>query len=180
MSTQFYDTLPTYEELNVPELHLTWPELKAGSLYFGRFCDTPCKEFMLCRQENTQNPTECLKEGKEVTKCGFRFFGKVKKHCLKEFETYYKCVDRDYQGSLDFANCRKPQLVFDECMKEKLDIDRPYIGYFARVRLVDTDRPRRILPKRDYIKLEEPPTVEELDKMKLKADQYPLHYSKMF
>jgi hypothetical protein len=65
-------------------------------------------------------------------------------------------------------------------MKEKLDIDRPYIGYFARVRLVDTDRPRRILPKRDYIKLEEPPTVEELDKMKLKTDQYPLHYSKMF
>lgn len=47
MSTQFYDTLPTYEELNVPELHLTWPELKAGSLYFGRFCDTPCKVSLL-------------------------------------------------------------------------------------------------------------------------------------
>lgn len=65
-------------------------------------------------------------------------------------------------------------------MKEKLGIDRPYIGYFARVRLVDTNRPRRILPKRDYIKIKDPPTREELDKMKLNTDQYPLHFSKLF
>lgn len=43
MTQQFYESLPSYEELTVPELHLTWPELKAGSLYFGRFCDEPCK-----------------------------------------------------------------------------------------------------------------------------------------
>ena len=79
-----------------------------------------------------------------------------------------------------FFSCRKPQLVFDDCMKEKLGIDRPYIGYFARVRLVDTNRPRRILPKRDYIKIKDPPTREELDKMKLNTDQYPLHFSKLF
>lgn len=43
MTQKFYETLPTYEELTVPELHLTWPEMKAGALYFGRFCDEPCK-----------------------------------------------------------------------------------------------------------------------------------------
>ncbi|XP_062621209.1 NADH dehydrogenase [ubiquinone] 1 alpha subcomplex subunit 8-like [Saccostrea cucullata] len=180
MTTEFYESLPTYEELTVPELHLTWPELKAGSLYFGRFCDNQCKEFMLCRQENKKNPTACLKEGKDVTKCGFQFFGKVKKHCMKEFEAYYTCIDRDYKGQLDFSMCRKPQLVFDDCMKEKLNIDRPYIGYFARIRLVDTEKPRRVLKTREYRKPKEAPTAEELDRMKLKADQYPLHVFKLF
>ncbi|XP_011413278.1 NADH dehydrogenase [ubiquinone] 1 alpha subcomplex subunit 8-like [Crassostrea angulata] len=180
MTQQFYESLPSYEELTVPELHLTWPELKAGSLYFGRFCDEPCKQYMLCKQDNPRNPAVCLNEGKEVTNCGFKFFGKVKKHCLAEFETYYTCLDRDFRGLLDFEPCRKPQLIFDDCMKEKVGMDRPYIGYFARIRLVDSDRPRRVFPKREYKKMKDPPTREELDRYKLNTDQYPLHFHSLF
>lgn len=79
-----------------------------------------------------------------------------------------------------YYSCRKPQLVFDDCMKEKVGMDRPYIGYFARIRLVDSDRPRRVFPKREYKKMKDPPTREELDRYKLNTDQYPLHFHSLF
>ena len=47
---------------------------------------------MMCKQDNRERST-CLNEGKEVTKCGFEFFGKVKKHCAAEFFQYYNCID---------------------------------------------------------------------------------------
>ena len=31
--------LPTYEELHVPPLNLTSAGLRAGALYFGKYCD---------------------------------------------------------------------------------------------------------------------------------------------
>lgn len=79
-----------------------------------------------------------------------------------------------------YYSCRKPQLIFDDCMKEKTGIDRPYIGYFARIRLVDSDRPRRVLPQREFKKMKSPPTREELDRWKLKTDQYPMHFHALF
>ena len=50
------------------------------------------QEFMLCRTE-TNDPRACVSEGKEVTRCGFEFFGKVKKHCGGEFTKYWQCID---------------------------------------------------------------------------------------
>ena len=47
---------------------------------------------MLCRTE-TGDPRKCINEGKEVTRCGFEFFGKVKKHCADEFTKYWTCID---------------------------------------------------------------------------------------
>ena len=52
---------------------------------------------MLCKNE-TRDPRKCVAEGKEVTRCGFEFFGKVKKHCGEEFTKYWKCID---YGSCD-------------------------------------------------------------------------------
>ena len=51
------------------------------------------KEFMLCNKEE-KDPRKCLKDGKEVTRCGLEFFSKVKKHCANEFTDYWKCLDR--------------------------------------------------------------------------------------
>jgi len=137
------DYLPSKEELTVPELELTSSVLRAGAHHFGKYCDKQCKEFMLCVSEDP-DPRKCLSEGKEVTKCGFEFFGKVKANCFTEFTKYFECIDHsDRQMSL--KNCRPSQALFDQCMKAKLDQDRPFLGYFSSVRLHDTTRAKPTL-----------------------------------
>ena len=37
------DYLPSYEELTVPEITMTAAPLKAGAIYFGKYCDDICK-----------------------------------------------------------------------------------------------------------------------------------------
>ena len=37
------DYLPSYEELTVPEITMTSAPLKAGAIYFGKYCDDYCK-----------------------------------------------------------------------------------------------------------------------------------------
>ena len=37
------DYLPTEEELTVPEITMTSAPLKAGAIYFGKYCDDYCK-----------------------------------------------------------------------------------------------------------------------------------------
>ncbi|CAI9724452.1 Hypothetical predicted protein [Octopus vulgaris] len=153
------DWLPSHEELDVPELQLTSSVLRAGSLYYGKYCDYQCKEFMLCRDE-TNDPRRCLNEGKEVTRCGFEFFSKVKTHCPDQFYDYWQCVDHS-GNDMNFQNCRKTQNVFDECVKEKLGIERPYVGYFSKIRLHDTQRPRFQLPPHKLPeKIPEPPNTD--------------------
>ncbi|KAK7482070.1 hypothetical protein BaRGS_00026654 [Batillaria attramentaria] len=158
------DYLPSYEELTVPELELTSAALRAGAHHFGKYCDSQCKEFMLCSKEE-RDPRKCLAEGKEVTRCGFEFFGKVKRNCYQEFTKYFQCIDHsDRQMSL--RNCRKTQAVFDKCIKDKLDQDRPELGHFAAVRIHHTDRPKpqpkphqlpeRIVDPPDFSKLPPP------------------------
>lgn len=47
--------LPTYAELEVEEVPLGGPYLKAGAFHLGKYCETTNNEFMLCRQE-TNDP----------------------------------------------------------------------------------------------------------------------------
>ncbi len=37
------DYLPTVEELTVPEITMSAAPLKAGAIYFGKYCDEYCK-----------------------------------------------------------------------------------------------------------------------------------------
>lgn len=46
---------------------------------------------MLCKQE-TDDPRQCLKEGRDVTNCALDFFRKIKKNCREEFELHAKCL----------------------------------------------------------------------------------------
>jgi len=132
--------IPSYEELTVPELELTSGVFRAASLYLGKYCDNASKEFMLCKGESNLNPARCLNEGKEVTRCGFEFFRAVKKSCYEEFTEYWKCVDKSPDMRFDF--CRGAQAVFDKCAEEKLNITRPEPGYFSKIRVHDSSRPR--------------------------------------
>ncbi|GAB1607327.1 NADH dehydrogenase [ubiquinone] 1 alpha subcomplex subunit 8-like [Argonauta hians] len=153
------DWLPSYEELCVPELELTSSVLRAGSLHYGKYCDYQCKEFMLCRAE-TKDPRRCLTEGKEVTRCAFEFFGKVKTHCADQFNDYWQCIDHA-GNDMNFSHCRKTQKAFDECVQEKLGIERPYIGYFSKVRIHDSQRPKfKLPPQKLPEKIPEPPNTD--------------------
>lgn len=133
--------LPTEEELTVPEVNVSSAILRAASFHLGKHCETINNEFMLCRSEYPNDPRKCLNEGKEVTKCSLDFFRKMKANCRKEFETYANCVDRS-STNFKFAPCRKTQGVYDQCMLDKLNIERPYWGYFSELKVHDSSRPR--------------------------------------
>merc|ERR1712170_274995 len=101
------DWLPSYEELNVPELKMTTAPLRAGAHHFGKYCDHQCKEFMLCNNQ-LRDPRKCLQEGKEVTRCGVEFFNKVRDNCAEEFTDFWKCLDHAGPNFL-YNYCRKTQ-----------------------------------------------------------------------
>lgn len=43
----------------------------------------------------------------------------------------YLCIHFHFAS----CSCRKTQGVFDKCMKDSLDIDRPDFGYFTRAKV---------------------------------------------
>ncbi|ESN99574.1 hypothetical protein HELRODRAFT_84162 [Helobdella robusta] len=134
------DYLPTFEDLQVEELKLSSAPLRAGAHHFGKYCDNQCKEFMLCNEEE-KDPRKCLNEGKNVTKCGLEFFNKVKDNCAVEFTKYWKCVDHS-DHDMSFRHCRRLQSEFDKCIFDKLGQERPPLGYFSKIRVHNTTRPK--------------------------------------
>ncbi|XP_054707772.1 NADH dehydrogenase [ubiquinone] 1 alpha subcomplex subunit 8-like [Uloborus diversus] len=145
---EFY--LPPEEELKVQEINLSTPFLKAGALHFGKYCNEECKEFMLCRREEN-DPRRCLKEGKDVTACGLKFFQQVKKNCREEFDQFADCLEWN-SPKMEVRYCRKTQAALDRCMLDKLNIERPYFGFYTQIHPHKTDRPRpeSFLPRKVY------------------------------
>uniref|UniRef100_U5ETN5 NADH dehydrogenase [ubiquinone] 1 alpha subcomplex subunit 8 n=1 Tax=Corethrella appendiculata TaxID=1370023 RepID=U5ETN5_9DIPT len=132
--------LPKEEDLTVEECPLSTPALRAGAFHLGKYCEAANNEFMLCRNE-TKDPRQCVEAGKAVTACSMEFFRKLKKTCRDEFAQYTHCLDQS-SGDLQFRFCRKTQAVYDKCVLENLQIERPEYGYFCRAKVHDTDRPK--------------------------------------
>uniref|UniRef100_A0A0X3NPP3 NADH dehydrogenase [ubiquinone] 1 alpha subcomplex subunit 8 n=1 Tax=Schistocephalus solidus TaxID=70667 RepID=A0A0X3NPP3_SCHSO len=161
--------LPPLSELEVPEIKMTSVPLLAAAIHMGKFCDRQSKEFMLCNQEH-HDPRRCLTEGKEVTSCGLKFLGLLKKNCADQFTDYFKCIYKHGGRTFSIENCRKLQYPLDECIKMKIGQERPELGYFNRVRLIDTNRPRptpkpapmpeRIPDMPDFDSMPDPETLE--------------------
>jgi len=133
--------LPTIEELTVPEVNVSSAVLRSAAFHIGKYCENVNNEFMLCRSEYPNDPRKCIDEGKAVTACSLEFFRKLKKNCRDEFENYVECVDKS-STKFDFAPCRNTQGVYDKCMLDKLQLERPYYGYFCETRIHDSSRPR--------------------------------------
>ncbi|XP_011503683.1 PREDICTED: NADH dehydrogenase [ubiquinone] 1 alpha subcomplex subunit 8 [Ceratosolen solmsi marchali] len=132
--------LPSVDELNVNEVNLTYPVLKAAAFHLGKYCEFKNNEFMLCKCEQS-DPRECIEEGKLVTACTLDFFKQLKKHCKDEFSQYYNCIDKA-SFNYRFNPCRKTQSVFDKCVLNNLNIERPMFGYYAQVKVHDSSRPK--------------------------------------
>ncbi|XP_053621115.1 NADH dehydrogenase [ubiquinone] 1 alpha subcomplex subunit 8 [Plodia interpunctella] len=141
--------LPEESELTVPEVNLSQATLMAGSFHLGKYCEAANNEFMLCRMEEN-DPLKCINEGKAVTACTMDFFHKVKRSCMKEFNQHANCIDKS-SGDFSFRYCRKTQDVYDTCMLEKLNMERPDFGYFTEARVHDSKRPKPLPePKTHY------------------------------
>jgi len=133
-------TLPTDEELTVQELNVGFPVLQAAAFHIGKYCEYHNNEFVLC-QDELRDPRKCLDEGKAVTACALDFFRKIKQTCYDEFTQYYNCIDKS-SGAGKFEPCRKTQAVYDKCVLDKLNIERPAYGYFCEVKIHDSKRPK--------------------------------------
>jgi len=134
--------LPSREEIAVPqELMVPAMVLRAGAFHLGKYCDRQWKEFVLCRNEE-KDPRKCLKYGADLTACGVDFFRQVKQLCRPEFENYLYCVDCKAEERNSLQLCRKQQRPFDKCMLDKMNIERPRIGFFSTPRVHQSDRPK--------------------------------------
>lgn len=131
--------LPSIKSLSVAqEVNLSTSTLLSAGPYLGKYCEAINNEFMLCRYE-LDDPRACVDLGKKVTACTLEFFRKVKNNCCSEFNQYANCVDKS-SGDRKLRYCRNTQAVFDTCMQEKLDMERPEFGYFCRGRVHTTSR----------------------------------------
>lgn len=138
-------SIPENEELTTQEVNVSGVVLRAASFHLGKYCEYFNNEFMLCRKE-LDDPRKCLGEGKAVTKCSLDFFQKVKSSCFREFTDYYNCVDKS-SPRYELEHCCKTQQIFDSCMKDNLNIERPDFGYFCEVKIHDSARPKPEAPK---------------------------------
>ncbi|KAG6447236.1 hypothetical protein O3G_MSEX004811 [Manduca sexta] len=154
--------LPEESELTVPEVNLSASTLMAASVHLGKYCEHANNEFMLCRFEEN-DPRKCINEGKAVTACTMEFFRKVKKACLQEFNQYANCVDKS-SGDFSFQYCRKTQGVLDQCMLEKLNIERPSFGYFTEARVHDSKRPKPLPESKPHYPDPTPALPEDAEK----------------
>ncbi len=112
--------------------------MRAAALHMGMACQAQNNEFMLCRIE-TNDSRKCVEDGKAVTACAIDFFQRVKGSCAAEFTRYSTCLEKSSR-EMRYYKCRKTQAVFDECMKDKLGLERPHYGYLALTKVHETSR----------------------------------------
>uniref|UniRef100_A0A4D5R9S1 NADH dehydrogenase [ubiquinone] 1 alpha subcomplex subunit 8 n=1 Tax=Scolopendra viridis TaxID=118503 RepID=A0A4D5R9S1_SCOVI len=132
--------LPTEEELTVQEITVSTPVLRAGALHLGKYCEEQSKEYMLCRKE-LRDPRKCIDEGKAVTSCALDFFRKMKEHCKEEMHKFADCLNYT-SANMEYKYCRKTQNIYDLCVLNALNLERPEIGYYSRPKIHDSRRPK--------------------------------------
>ncbi|CAK9818044.1 NADH dehydrogenase [ubiquinone] 1 alpha subcomplex subunit 8 [Anthophora plagiata] len=133
-------TFPSDEELDQQEINISYAYIKAASVFLGKKCEWFNNEFMLCRSE-LRDPRKCLNEGKNVTNCALEGLQQIKKNCRNEFQAHVDCM-LSTSYVLEEAMCSETQKVFDGCMKQKLNMERPSFGYFCETKVHDSPRPK--------------------------------------
>ena len=127
---------------------------------------------MLCKKEE-RDPRKCLNEGKRLTACGLEFYRNLKRTCRPEIEAYALCIDQS-DGHYPLDICLKNRSYFDNCMKDKMGMERPELGYFSQVRVHKTDRPK---PEYTFKEFEVAPRLPDNYKQEKYAAKQPMLHS---
>ena len=108
------------DDLNkVEELNVTSSVLWAGAHHIGNYRKDVNTKFMKKRHD-TQDPRATIEEGKAVTACAMDFFMKMKEHCMAEFDSHYKCLNKE---NMMYGMCRQTQKPYDECVLQNLKLE---------------------------------------------------------
>ncbi|GMG47079.1 unnamed protein product [Ambrosiozyma monospora] len=105
---------------HVKEIGATTGPLLSASYFIGNRCRDYNDNFMLCHAENGSNgPINCLKEGRQVTRCAASVISDLNKSCKKEFELHFKCLN---YSNMEFKNCRKAETLLNDCVFNNLKL----------------------------------------------------------
>jgi NADH dehydrogenase (ubiquinone) 1 alpha subcomplex subunit 8 len=113
------DTTPLPDHIpKVQEIGASSAPLLSASFFIGARCKAYNDDFMLCKTEaNGKGETECLKEGRKVTRCAASVIEDINKSCLDVFRTHWKCLDNNNQ---QLWQCRGAERQLNKCVFENL------------------------------------------------------------
>ncbi|KAK5107573.1 hypothetical protein LTR62_001016 [Meristemomyces frigidus] len=121
------DTTPLPSSIpSVPEIGSSSAPLLSASYFIGARCKPYNDDFMQCKTDaNGTGETDCLREGRKVTRCAASVLEDVNKSCLEEFRQHWSCLDDNNQ---QLWQCRRWERPLNKCVFEKLNIEKKIPG----------------------------------------------------
>ncbi|KAF7194291.1 NADH-ubiquinone oxidoreductase 20.8 kDa subunit, partial [Pseudocercospora fuligena] len=121
------DTTPLPDDIpKVAEVGASSAPLLSASFFIGARCKPYNDDFMLCKTEaNGKGETECLKEGRKVTRCAASVLEDINKSCLEEFRKHWQCLDNNNQ---QLWQCRGVERGLNKCVFDKLKLEKTIPG----------------------------------------------------
>lgn len=112
-TTPLPDSIPKVEEIGASSAPLL-----SASFFIGARCKPYNDDFMHCKTEsNGKGESDCLKEGRKVTRCAASVLDDLNKSCLEEFRKHWQCLDHNNQ---QLWQCRGLERRLNKCAFEKL------------------------------------------------------------
>ncbi|GIZ37100.1 hypothetical protein CKM354_000056300 [Cercospora kikuchii] len=120
-TTPLPDSIPKVEEIGASSAPLL-----SASFFIGARCKSYNDDFMHCKTEaNGKGESECLKEGRKVTRCAASVLDDINKSCLEEFRKHWQCLDNNNQ---QLWQCRGLERGLNKCVFEKLNLEKKIPG----------------------------------------------------
>lgn len=113
------DTTPLPDSIpKVQEIGASSAPLLSASFFIGARCKPYNDDFMQCKTAaNGTGETDCLREGRKVTRCAASVLDDINKNCLEEFRKHWECLDANNQ---QLWQCRKWERGLNACVFDKL------------------------------------------------------------
>ncbi|KAK9352233.1 NADH-ubiquinone oxidoreductase-like protein 20.8 kDa subunit [Lipomyces doorenjongii] len=106
---------------SVPEIGATSAPLLSASYFIGARCAPYNEDFMLCRSQSRTGETDCLKEGRRVTRCAISVLEDINKNCQAEFRKHWGCLDNENH---DLSRCRLDEAPLNACVAKFLNLTK--------------------------------------------------------
>ncbi|KAF2160825.1 hypothetical protein M409DRAFT_28705 [Zasmidium cellare ATCC 36951] len=121
------DTTPLPDSIpKVPEVGASSAPLLSASFFIGARCKAYNDDYMHCKDlANGKGETECLKEGRKVTRCAASVIDDINKSCLEEFRKHWQCLDNNNQ---QLWQCRKLERGLNKCVFDNLKLEKTIPG----------------------------------------------------